>query len=128
MNKVIITISILLLPMFLYPKDVLPIPVRYNPFLKAKKLIIKKENIQTFKVKKKRKIVKKRVVEKLPVLVGIFNKKAFIDGKIYKVGEKIKGYRVVAINDDNVFLKKWGRTVILPLVDKRRAVYTKEER
>jgi hypothetical protein len=112
-----------------FSKDVLPIPVKYNPFKRAKRLILKKENIVV--KKKKKKIVKrkkvKRRVEKLPILAGIFNNKAFMNGKLYAIGEKVNGYRITAIKNDQVYLKKYGKQIALSLIKRRGTVYKKEE-
>ena len=124
MKKIVIFIFFWCLPAIIYSKDVLPISVHYNPFQKAKKLIMKKKNIPVIKAKIK--INKK--VERPPVLAGIFNKKAFINGKLYKIGEKINGYLITEIEDDRVFLKKWGREVTLSLIKRRHTVYKKEDR
>ena len=124
MKKIVVFIFFGYLPVMIYSKDVLPISAHYNPFQKAKKLIMKKKNIPV--IKTKRKINKK--VERPPMLAGIFNKKAFINGKLYKIGEKINGYLITAIEDDRVFLKKWGREVTLSLVKRRHTVYKKEDK
>jgi len=115
----------------IFGKETIPISVNYNPFKKAKRLIqkakkhtLKNENTSTVKLK-----VDKKVKKRPPILTGIINKKAFINGRLYKEGERVNGYLIAKIDRDRVTLKTWNnKQVTIYLVDKRSRVYMKEDR
>jgi len=92
----------------------LPLPVHYDPFLKAKVIIehAKKTPFPT---------VKRKIV-----LNAIFDGKAFIDGRFYRKGERVDGYQIVAIKEGYVVLRKGNGVRILPLY--RRKVLKVRER
>lgn len=113
-------LSILVISIF--GKETIPISVNYNPFKKTKKLIMKKEYIPVVKVDKK---IKRRPL----VLTGVINKKAFINGRLYKEGEKVNGYLIAKIDRDKVTLKAWNdKKVTIHLVNRRSRVYVKVDR
>ena len=72
-----------------------------NPFaireIVKEKVVVKKE-----KPKKAKIVVKKEVVH---TLSAILNHAAFIDGKWYKIGDKIGAFTLISINYDSVDLK-----------------------
>jgi len=70
-----------------------------NPFTIVKKVVKK---VKRVKKKKRSKIVK--VVEPTYTLTAIFNSKAFINGKWYKLRDKIGDYRVIFIGDSSVVI------------------------
>jgi len=98
----ILFISIFLV-FFAYAQT-LPLPIKYDPFQKAKKLM-----------KDKSKVVKnmKRFDLKL---YAIYNNRAYINGKFYKIGDKVAGFKVIKISNKYVVLKKNRKKVVLPLV------------
>ena len=71
-----------------------------NPFAIEEKVeeVIEKEVIK----KEKPKVVKKEVVHHL---MAILNHAAFIDGKWYKVGDKVGRFILISINHETVDLK-----------------------
>ena len=71
-----------------------------NPF--AIKEVIKEVVKEEIKKEEKPKVVKKEVVHHLS---AILNHAAFIDGKWYKVGDKVGAFILVSINYDTVDLK-----------------------
>jgi hypothetical protein len=105
MRYIIAIIFILLTA--LYAK-VLELPVAYDPFLKAKKIISTDINSTQTSTQSTRLI-----------LIGIFNNKANINGKFYKIGDKVYEYTLSLIKDKYVILKKKGRVLILPIVDRK---------
>ncbi|WP_187647363.1 hypothetical protein [Nitrosophilus labii] len=84
--------------------EVLPLPVKYDPFYKAQKLLKKKKKIKS--VSRTLKLT----------LSAIYNERAYINGKFYKVGDKIEGYKIYKIGKNFVILKKRGKKRVLYLV------------
>jgi len=110
------------LPSALFCKDTIPLSVHYNPFQKAKKLIMKKENIPVIKVK-----IEKKVEKKPPVLTAIYNKKVFINGRLYETGEKVDGYKICKIKNSSVVFRDYrGKRVVINLI-KYKKVYDRKE-
>ncbi len=60
-----------------------------------------------------------RTEEPVLDLVAVFNDKANINGRFYKIGDYISGYKIVAIKRKYVILKKGSKSIILPIVKKR---------
>lgn len=120
-------ISMLLLPSILLSNEILSLPVFYDPFKKTKKLIIKKEKLDSSlfikKDSKKSSIQKSNIV-----LNGMFNNKVIINGKLYEEGEKFGEYEVVKIYKRFVLLKRAKKRIVLPFIDNNSTVYKKEER
>ncbi len=85
----------------------LELPVAYDPFVKAQKII-----------KPIRRKVQRVAQPKLK-LKAIFNDKAYINGRFYRVGQRVGGARIVAIQEDRVVLEQGGRQMVLPLWRKR---------
>ncbi len=83
--------------------EVLPLPVKYDPFYKAQKLL-KKKKAKSFSGTLKL------------TLSAIYNERAYINGKFYKVGDKIEGYKIYKIGKNFVILKKRGKKRVLYLV------------
>lgn len=88
---------------------VIELPVNYDPFYKATKII--KHSTR------KRVIVQNREISLH--LYAIFNNKAYINGKFYAIGEYISGYKLIKIKNDHVVLAKRGTIKVLPLLPKR---------
>ncbi len=67
----------------------------------------------------KTKVVKKTYRQALPKLQSILQKadknQAIINNKLYKVGQKVSGYKITRINNDNVLLRYKGKTYKLSL-------------
>ena len=84
----------------------LDLPVYYDPFAKAKKIV---------KEAKKGSLTPLHKPSGALVLIAIFGDKAFINDRFYKVGQKVGGYVIVRIASTYVVLKKKGKTKILPL-------------
>ncbi len=83
----------------------LDLPVKYDPFVKAQK-IIKRHKAVPIRIKRARTLH----------LVAIFNDKAYIDGKFYHVGDKIDGYVIEKIDKRGVLLKRGKQSKLLRLV------------
>ena len=86
----------------------LPLPVKYDPFYKAEKIL------------KEKKVIRK--MQKKPIrltLSAIYNNKAYINGKFYKVGDRVGEYRVFKIAKDFVMLKSKGKSLRLYLVERK---------
>ena len=83
-----------------------------NPFISEKKLkkIIKK-------AKTPKKTAKKRVYYKL---YSIFNNRAKINGRWYRLGSKVGSYRLVSIGSDSVLLRNKYRQLRLFLSKRKR--------
>ena len=94
-----------------------PLPVHYDPFVKAKRII-----------KRAKEPILSSVKMESPhfELSAIFNDKAFINGRFYKIGDRIWGYRVSEIKENYVILQKNGTKVIVPLVKKHVLGMAKE--
>jgi len=67
----------------------------YDPFLTAEPIL----NI-------KKSYLKNKVTKNPIILQTILNNKAFIDGKWYNNGDKIREFKVESINSDSVILSK----------------------
>ena len=86
------------------------LPVAYDPFHTAQKIIQTKASTAP----------RATIQNNHPLhLYGIWNEKAFIDGKFYSRGAIIQGYRIVAILSDRVILQKNKKKKILTLFQKR---------
>ena len=94
-----------------------PLPVHYDPFIKAKKII---------KRAKEPALSPAKVVRPRFELSAIFNDKAFINGRFYKVGDRISGYKVSEIKENYVIFQKNGTKMIVPLVKKHVLEMAKE--
>jgi uncharacterized Zn ribbon protein len=69
--------------------------VNYDPFAKAKEIIIDK-NYNHHRVKKRTSLQ----------LVAILNNRAYINGHFYTIGDSISKYRIIKIANDAVWLKR----------------------
>ncbi len=69
-------------------------------------------------------VLEEKIVLKLEV---IFNNKAKINDKWYKVGEEVLGFKVVAVNFDTVVLKNGEKKEILSLMKKNNGEVTINE-
>ncbi len=86
------------------------IDVPYDPFFKTKKILSLK---------------KKRAPNTTPhkvrlVLLSVLNKRAFINNRWYKVGDRVYGFEVVKIYINRVVLKKNQKKMILNIRQKRK--------
>ena len=86
--------------------NVLDLPVEYDPFYKASRIIQH--------TKKGRKNI--QPVVKPLYLYAIFNNQAYINGKFYQIGEQVEGYRLISIKKNYVILRKGERMKLLPLL------------
>lgn len=86
--------------------NVLDLPVEYDPFYKASKIIQH--------TKKGRKNI--QPLSKPFYLYAIFNNQAYINGKFYQIGERVGGYRLISIKKNYVILKKGEQMKLLPLL------------
>ena len=87
--------------------NVLDLPVEYDPFYKASKIIQH--------TKKGRKNIQPLI--KPFYLYAIFNNQAYINGKFYQIGEQVEeGYRLISIKKNYVILKKGEQMKLLPLL------------
>ncbi|BCD68673.1 hypothetical protein [Nitratiruptor sp. YY09-18] len=82
----------------------LDLPVNYDPFNSAKK-IIKKSHKPIFFTPFVRPLQ----------LQAIFNDKAYINGKSYKRGDIIRGFKIVDIKDSYVILQRGKKKRVLVL-------------
>ncbi len=96
-------VFLMVLPLF---GGALDLPVNYDPFYKASKII---------KTAKKRKVLQRIPVQRLR-LYAIFNDKAYINGRFYAIGDRIGEYKLVSIKKDYVLLSKKGTIKMLPLL------------
>lgn len=87
---------------------VLDIPVEYDPFHKASRII-------QHSAKSHKRISQ---TEKPLYLYAIFNNQAYINGKFYTRGEQIDGYTLLSIKKNYIILKKGEKIKILPLLPK----------
>lgn len=115
-----------------FAKEIVELKVQYDPFQKAKKLIAKKENIKlkddlalkSIKVKMK---IKKRVKRRPPTITAIFNNKVFIDGKLFGVGQKVKGFKIAKVTKRGVWFKDYsGKRYFVGLIKYKKAYEKKE--
>jgi len=103
------------------------IQISYDPFHSQKsKPIVKKENLKDKKVKHS-KLSKDKIMPTKLSLSMILNKNAFINGKWYKVNQKVADYRIVKINEDIVVLKKNRKYTTLKLISSNKFLITKED-
>ena len=106
--KKIILLLICVLSVSISAKS-LPI-VQYDPFQKAKKLL-------------KVPVIQKRVssVKRKKLSVdAIFNKKAYINGKFYGVHRTVDGYKIIAIADEYIKVKKNRKIFVVPLIQSNK--------
>ncbi len=97
--------------------NTLDLPVKYDPFMKAKKIIAQKP-----------KVLRRTCSPSIRLdLIAIFNNKAYINGKFYTIGQNVYGYRLIDIKDRFVVLRKGKQIKILPLV-KKKILKTSEQR
>lgn len=98
-------------PVFLKKKVI----VKKDTKVKVKKL--GKKNEPKFNANKKAstisKTVRKVVSSKRMVLEAIINKSVLINGKWYKLNERVYGYKIVSIDGKSVVLMKYGKKRIL---------------
>jgi hypothetical protein len=66
--------------------------LNYDPFKQAQKIIKKSSYI-------------KAPVQKPIKINAIFNKKAFINGRFYSVGDKIRNYKIIKVTNDTIWIK-----------------------
>jgi len=125
--KVVLTLC---LPSILLSNEILPLPVLYDPFKKATKLIVKRDALDVnMTIFKRQKREEKTTSKPMLSFNGLFNNKIIIDGKIYAEGDKVNGYEVVKIFKRYVLLKKEKRRFILPFEDENiTTIYKKEAR
>ena len=91
-----------------------------NPF--AIQEVVKEKKVEKKKVVK---VVKKKI-EVVHNLTAILNRAAFIDGKWYKVGDKVGLFTIVSINYDSVDLKsKKGQKKLSIKKEKRKFILNK---
>lgn len=102
------SIAVFFIALSLFSKT-LDLPVRYDPFYKASKII---------ETTKKTKSLRRKSVLHLQ-LYAIFNNRAYINGRFYSVGDRIGEYMVKSIKKDYVLLVKNGTIKILPLLQKK---------
>jgi hypothetical protein len=89
-----------------------------NPFPIMEKIAEKE-----IQVEKKAEVLKKIVVNHQ--LTAILNHRAFIDGKWYKVGERVGAYKLIHIDKDKVILKgqKERRELVIPQREKKFKIF-----
>ncbi len=100
-------VALWLLPAVLGAK-VLDLDVLYDPFGSVQKII----------QKDRRPTAPKPVVSALH-LFAIFGDKAYINGRFYRVGERVGGFYIIKITNDYVLLERKGKKKILFLRKKR---------
>ncbi len=89
--------------------------VHYDPFYKSQKIL---------KVRKLKANYPNRF-RKLH-LTAIYNDKAYIDGKFYRVGQRVGEYELVRITQNGVVLKKNTQRLILRLAKPKNFVKIKD--
>jgi len=77
----------------------------YDPFASAKPILNKKENT----------LDKTGGILSPIILQTILNNRAFIDGKWYNEGDKVREYNIETINSDSVVLRKKMKKTTLKL-------------
>ncbi len=100
-------VALWLLPAVLGAK-VLDLEVLYDPFGSAQKII-----------RKNRLPVTPRPIVPILRLFAIFGDKAYINGRFYKIGERVGGFYIIKITNNYVLLQRKGKKKILFLRKKR---------
>ena len=98
------------------PRNIRTLPVKTNPFVG-----------EEYAIKKSAPVKKPSDAPQLNVQ-GIINKKAIIDGRLYGVGEKVKGYDIQTITENGVTLLKNGILYAAKLSGTGRKIQIKRER
>lgn len=90
----------------------------YDPFAKAKPILLKKITKDTKVVKRKR---------KRPIIIQtILNKKAFINNRWFGVGDRVFGYLIKSIKRDAIFILKNHKWVKISMKKRKNIVTVKE--
>ncbi|ADN08499.1 hypothetical protein [Sulfurimonas autotrophica] len=79
--------------------------IHYDPFKKAKILLNTHSAKKLFSTPK-------RILS----INAILNKKVYINGRFYRVGEVVYGYKIINIADNYIQVKKKGKISIIPLI------------
>ena len=95
----------------------LPI-IQYDPFFNAQKIIKQQSMII-------KSITKTKAAIKLH-LTAILNDQAYINGRFYKVGDKIGAFKVVKISSNSVHLKSKTKTTVLRFSKHKPYIQTKK--
>ena len=78
--------------------------IHYDPFKKATILL-------------KRTTQKKIILRRKSLKVSaIFNKKAYINGKFYKLHSRVDGYKIIRIQDQYIQVQKHRKISTIPLI------------
>ena len=80
--------------------------VHYNPFYKSQIILHKHTHIQV------------KVQNKSLALGAIFNNRAFINNRFYKIGDKIQGYKIKKIYKHSVVLQSHNSIKVLHMQQK----------
>jgi len=82
--------------------------IHYDPFKQAKKIIISQKKQQPIVMDKPK-----------PLRISaIFNDKVFINGKFYRVSDRIYSYKIVKIGKNKVVMRKKDKVVVLYFMKK----------
>jgi len=82
-----------------------------------KRVIVKKYRGKKVKIK----VVKNNFRDKF-TLEAIINNSALINKSWVSIGDSIKGYKIVSINNNSVILSKYGKSIILSTSTKNRTI------
>ncbi len=107
MKKIVLSFA----PLLLLAKS-LDLPVEYDPFAGAKKLV-KKSPAPLHRY------TKETIPQMRLDLIGIFGDKAYINGKFYTIGQNVYGYKLIDIAQNYVVLQKGRIKKVLPIVAKK---------
>jgi len=91
----------------------------------GKKIVFKsnfKKNTRTYKQRNKVKKYSKNNFKYSFQLEAIMNNSVMINGKWYLLGNKIKGYKIVEINNNSVILVRNHKSIILSTSTKNRTI------
>ncbi|WP_458701608.1 hypothetical protein ACKGJI_05665 [Sulfurospirillum sp. 1307] len=85
----------------------------YDPFVRGSKVIK-----STLEAKKE---------DKTFYVSSILNHKAFINSKWYKTGDKVLGYKIIAITKENVLVRKDSKTIKIGIKRDKKLLEVKEK-
>lgn len=87
----------------------------YDPFRRAAPLIEKAKPVKKIKIP-----------VRIPRLMAVMNDRALIDGRWLRVGDRIGGYRLIAVSSSGAWLSKRGMRRFLPIKKRRSLLKVKD--
>jgi len=90
----------------------------YDPFSSAKPILNTKHNTK----------LKTNIILQPIILQTILNNRAFVDGKWYNKGDKVRDYKIEMVNSDSVILVKNFKKTIIRIKKIERILKMKEQK